>query len=413
MLKHNYKEKVIVLKPFSFVHAADLHLGYAQYNLETRRVDFDRAFQELVDRTLELRPDFLIIAGDIFQQARPLNSTLESVIQNLRRLRDAKIPVLTVDGSHDAAPNTITGTILNPLDSADLIHYLPRHEGACWRNENCYVYGIPNFRTKRRTEELLPIFLEQNPPTPDPSLFNILVFHMALDMPNFKPPQMEAEATPEMLPDGFNYYAAGHIHQLVNIRFKSGILVYSGCTETVNYEDASVEKSFVHVQVNEKGVPSPQRIKLESPRHFKIFNQKDYTGMTPAKITEEIVQLVKDEDEEGVIIVPVIKGTLPAEANRNEVDLTKIRGAAEKALLVHPVMRLKTSEVPEEVIQSIFEGELKDLKTKAFEYFLQIFAERYPRDEADKISRLAISLIEPLTRKEEKKAKQILEDHLR
>ena len=95
------------MKPFSFVHAADLHLGYAQYNLETRRADFDKAFQELVDKTLELKPDFLIVAGDIFQEARPLNSTLESVIQNLRRLRDAKIPVLAVDGSHDAAPNTL------------------------------------------------------------------------------------------------------------------------------------------------------------------------------------------------------------------------------------------------------------------------------------------------------------------
>jgi DNA repair exonuclease SbcCD nuclease subunit len=401
------------LKPFSFVHAADLHLGYAQYNLEARREDFDKAFQELVDKTIELKPDFLIIAGDIFQQARPLNSTLESSIQNLRKLRDSGVSVLTVDGSHDAAPNVLTGTILNPLDSAGLIHYLPRHKDACWKNENCYVYGIPNFRTKRRTEELLPAFLEENPPTPNPSLFNIFVFHMALDMPNLKPPQMEAEATPEMLPDGFNYYAGGHIHQVTNIKFKGGILVYSGCTETVNYEDANVEKGFVYVQVNEKGDPSIQRIKLESPRRFKIFNQKDYSGMLPAKITEEVIQLVKDEDKEGVIIVPVIKGILPAAANRNEVDIVKIRNSAEKALLVHPIMRLKTSEVPEEVISAIFEGELKDLKTKAFEYFLQIFAERYPRDEAEKIGRLAISLLEPLTRKEEEKAKQALEMYIK
>lgn len=400
------------MKPFSFIHAADLHLGYAQYNLETRREDFDKAFQELVSKSLELKPDFLIIAGDIFQQARPLNSTLESVIQNLRKLRDANIPVLAVDGSHDAAPNVITGTILNPLDSAGLIYYLPRHESACWKNEYCYVYGIPNFRTKRRTEELLPEFLKQNPPTPDSHLFNILVFHMALDMPEFKPPQMEAEATPEMLPDGFDYYAGGHVHQPVHMKFKNGILAYSGCTETVSYEDSSVEKGFFHVKVNDKGELLLQRIKLDSPRRFKIFNQKDYTGMMPAKITEEVAQLVKDEDEEGVIIVPVIKGTLPAEANRNEVDLAMIRGAAEKALLVHPIMRLKTSEVPEEVIHSIFEGELKDLKTKAFEYFLQIFAERYPRDEAERIARLSIALIEPLTRKEEEKVKQLIEAHL-
>lgn len=400
------------MRSFSFIHAADLHLGYAQYNLEARREDFDKAFQELVNKSLELKPNFLIIAGDIFQQARPLNSTLESVIQNLRKLCDADVSVLAVDGSHDAAPNVITGTILNPLDSAGLIYYLPRHEGACWGNENCYVYGIPNFRTKRRTEELLPEFLKQNPPTPDPKLFNILVFHMALDMPDFKPPQMEAEATPEMLPDGFNYYAGGHVHQPVHMKFKNGILAYSGCTETVNYEDAGVNKGFFHIEVNEKGELSLQRIKLDSPRHFKIFNQKDYTGVMPTKITEELVQLVKDEDEEGVIIVPVIKGILPAEANRNEVDLSRIRGAAEKALLVHPIMRLKTSEVPEEVIHSIFEGELKDLKTKAFEYFLQIFAERYPRDEAERIARLSIALIEPLTHKEEEKAKQLLEGQL-
>lgn len=397
------------MKPFSFVHAADLHLGYAQYNLESRREDFDKAFQELVSKSLELKPDFLVIAGDIFQQARPLNSTLESVIQNLRRLRDAGIPVLAVDGSHDAAPNVMTGTILNPLDSAGLIYYLPRHEGACWKNENCFVYGIPNFRTKRRTEEMLPEFLKRNPPMPDSNLFNILVFHLALDMPEFKPPQMEAEATPEMLPDGFNYYAGGHVHQPVQMKFKSGILAYSGCTETVNYEDAGVEKGFFHVKVNDKGEPLLQRIKLYACRRFKIFNQKDYTGMMPAIITEEIVQLVKDEDEEGVIIVPVMKGTLPAEANRNEVDLALIRGAAQKALLVHPIMRLKTSEVPEEVVHSIFEGELKDLKTKAFEYFLQIFVERYSRDEAERIARLSIALIEPLLHKEEEKAKQLLE----
>ena len=121
------------MKAFSFVHAADLHLGYSQYGLEARREDFDKAFQELIDKTIELKPDFMIIAGDLFHQARPSNVTLENAIKNFSRLREAGIPVLTVDGSHDMAPNIVTGTILNPLDSAGLIYHLPRHEGACWR----------------------------------------------------------------------------------------------------------------------------------------------------------------------------------------------------------------------------------------------------------------------------------------
>ena len=49
------------MKPFSFVHVADLHLGYAQYNLDVRRQDFDNAFKEVVDETLELKPSFNLI----------------------------------------------------------------------------------------------------------------------------------------------------------------------------------------------------------------------------------------------------------------------------------------------------------------------------------------------------------------
>ena len=399
------------MKPFSFVHVADLHLGYAQYNLEARREDFDKAFKEAVDKTVQLKPDFMLIAGDIFQHARPTNVTLENAIDSFKRLRDAGIPVLAVDGSHDSAPNMITGTILNPLDSAGLIHYLPRLKGACWRNENCYVYGVPNFRTRRRTEEELPIFLEENKPELDPSVFNIFLFHMALDIPNITPSQMEAEASPEQIPEGFNYYAGGHVHSPSKTPFKHGLLVYSGCTETVSYEDASVEKGFYHVEVNEKGNPKLHRIKLETPRHFIILD-RDFTGSTPSKITEAAVRLVKEADEQGAIIIPILRGVLPAEAGRGEIDIAKIRDAAEKALLVRPLMLLRETEVSEEMIRAIFEGELKDLKTKAFEYFLQVFTERYNREEADKISRLAADLIEPLAKKDESKAKEALEAFL-
>jgi DNA repair exonuclease SbcCD nuclease subunit len=398
------------LKAFSFVHAADLHLGYSQYGLEARREDFDRAFKELVDKTLELKPTFMIIAGDLFHGARPSNVTLENAIKNFSRLREAGIPVLVVDGSHDSAPNIITSTILNPLDSAGLIYFLPRHEGACWRRpECCYVYGVPNFRTRRKTEEMLPLFMEQNKPTPDPSLFNIFVFHMALEIPELNPPYIEAEAPPELIPEGFNYYAAGHVHAPYKGKFKTGMLVYPGSTETINYDEAKVEKGFYYVEVSENGEPSLQFIKLDSPRKFIVLEQ-DFTGVTAAKITELAVQLVKGADEEGAILVPVLRGVLPAETSRAEVDVAQIRSAAEKAILVHPVVLLRESEVPEAVVRSIFESEIKDLKTKSFEYFLQIFSERYSREEAEKIARAALNLIEPLTKKQDEKVKQVLEE---
>jgi DNA repair exonuclease SbcCD nuclease subunit len=399
------------MKPFSFVHAADVHLGYAQYNLDVRRKDFNNAFAELVNKTITLKPDFMILAGDIFEQARPTNSTLEEAIRNLRKLKDANIPVLAVDGSHDSAPNQITSTILNPLDSAGLIYYLPRHEGACWRNENCYVYGIPNFRTARKTQEELPAFLEKNVPTPDPNMFNILVFHMTLDIPAIKPPKMEAEAHPEDIPDGFDYYAGGHIHKPYKAKFKTGLLTYSGGTETASYREAKTPKGFFHVTVNKSGTPKIDRVILESPRRFVILRQS-FTNLTPAQITETVVKLVKENDIPDAILVPVIRGVLPVEVGRGEIDLAKIRQAAKKALLVHPVLRLTETEIPDDVIRSIFNSEMKDMKTKSYEYFTQIFSESYSRTESDKIARLAYDLLNPLVSKHDKQVKDKLEEFL-
>lgn len=234
---------------------------------------------------------------------------------------------------------------------------------------------------------------------------------MALDLPNLKPPQMEAEAPPELIPEGFNYYAGGHVHKPIKFSFKRGVLVYSGSVESVYYDDAKLDKGFCYVRVNEKGEVKSKNIKLESLRSFLIL-EDDYSGLTPTKITEAAVRRVEENDEEGIIIVPVLKGVLPAEAHRGDLNVARIRSAATKALLVHPIIRLKETEIPEEVIQSIFEGELKDLKTKAFEYFLQIFSERHSKDEAEQIARLSVEIIDPLTRKDEDKIRAVLEEYL-
>ena len=397
------------MKPFSFVHASDLHLGYSQYGLEARRQDFDDAFKELIEKAIELKPDFMIIAGDIFHQPRPSNHTLENTIRSFKRLKDAGIPVLTVDGSHDSAPNTITSTILYPLDSAGLIIHLPRHQGACWSKQDCcYVYGIPTYHNRHKTQEALPKFMAENQPTPKVGVANIFVFHGAVDLPSVKGP-FEAEILPEELPSGFCYYAAGHVHERFVGKFKDGILVYSGCIETVGYDEAKYPKGFFYVKVNEKGQASLEPIELASPRRF-VLTEKDFTGMSSAKITELALQMVKEADEEGAVVIPVLKGTLSAEASRTEIDIAKIRCAGEKALLVHPIVLVKERAVSDEIVRSIFESGFKDLRTKAFEYFEQIFADRYGKEEAERISKAALSLIEPLTRKQDEKVKQTIEE---
>jgi DNA repair exonuclease SbcCD nuclease subunit len=401
------------LKAFSFIHASDLHLGYSQYGLEVRRQDFDDVFVEIVDRAVELQPDFMLIAGDLFHHPRPTNFTLENAIRSFKRLRDAKIPVLTVDGSHDSAPNIMTGTILYPLDSAGLIHHLPRYAGACWRKQDCcYVYGIPNYHTRSRTMESLPKFMLENPPVPVEDVYNIFALHGAIDLPDVKPPYIEAELSPEMLPAGFQYYAAGHIHERFSAKFKDGYLFYSGCTETVSYDEARYSKGFNYVQVDEKGESNIEHVAFSSPRLFILLDEHNFSGMSPDKVTDMVSQMVADVDVEGAVLVPVLKGTLPVEACRSEVDIAKICAAGKKSLLVHPIMLLNETEFLDEFSRNIFEDNLKDLKTKSFEYFLQVFSERYSKEEAEQLAKSALTLIEPLTRKQDEKVKQIIEEVL-
>ena len=95
--------------------------------------------------------------------------------------------------------------------------------------------------------------MEENPPTPQAGVANIFVFHGAIDLPSVKPPYIEAEILPDELPGGFCYYAAGHVHERYLGKFKDGFLVYSGCTETVSYDEAKYQKASSTLTVNEKG----------------------------------------------------------------------------------------------------------------------------------------------------------------
>ena len=155
---------------------------------------------------------------------------------------------------------------------------------------------------------------------------------------------------------------------------------------------------------------TPKQLSYLRLANSSSLTSKTSLGCPAAKITEIATQMVKDFDVEGAVVIPVLKGTLPPEASRTEIDIAKIRNAAPKALLVHPIVLLKETAVSDEIVRSIFESGFKDLKTKAFEYFVEIFSARYGKEEADKIAKAAMSLIEPLTKKQDDKVKQSIEE---
>ncbi|HID91257.1 TPA: DNA repair exonuclease [Candidatus Bathyarchaeota archaeon] len=408
MVMHEERRSI---RPFSFVHVADTHLGYRQYGLVERWEDFARAFDEVVDRTIELKPEFMIISGDVFHDPRPTNRTLEAAIRDFMRLKDEGVEVIVTGGSHDSSPNVTTGTILKPLDSAKLLRYLPAHEGGCYREDGYYVYGIPNFRTRREAERHLEAFYKGSPPRPDPSVFNICVFHMAIDHPSVPRIPKEYLFDVAALPRGFDYYAGGHVHKPVVVKLGGehggAILAYSGCIETASLKDVEYEKGFYHVTVDEHGRPRVDRVRLKSPRRFEVV-EVDGTGKRASEITRLGCDVVRQHDGEGKVIILVLTGVLPDDVRKVEIDLAEMRGAAKKALCVRVKNDMVERRITEEVKRRIIERKPEDLMRRAYEYMVSVLRAT-EREDVERIAKIAVDLIGPLKRGEKRRVRELLE----
>ncbi|MHC1586541.1 MAG: metallophosphoesterase family protein [Candidatus Hecatellaceae archaeon] len=392
------------MKPFSFVHLADIHLGYNQYNLSERGEDFARAFQEAVDKTLKLKPEFVVMAGDIFDSPRPSNKTLATAIRELRRLREANIKVFAVDGSHDLEPSVMIGTILTPLHNAGLLIYLPRVQGG-WEAEDYYLYGIRSSRTLVEADTKIPKQLAENPPKPKPDKFNILCFHGALDDPKYSPSRFKPDLRVNHLPEGFQYYAGGHLHQPFKAKFKTGLIVYPGSLETTSYDEAEFPKGFYHVRVESLGEPPQlEHIPIETARKF-LVRELEFQGKRPEEIMAEAERTLRSMDVEGAVAVLVLKGKLPEGFKRSQINVHRLRELCGKTLYTMIVNQLAEAEVQREPLKI---REAKEVKAIAYQHLLKIFQSKYPGSRGEARAKAAIELLEPLLTEDSERVESIL-----
>ncbi len=109
------------------VHLADLHLGYRQYQrltptgINQREADVARVFQRAVDRIIELRPDIVLVAGDVFHSVRPTNPAIVHAFRQFSRLRETMpdAVIVVIAGNHDM-PRAETGGILGLFGELDI-----------------------------------------------------------------------------------------------------------------------------------------------------------------------------------------------------------------------------------------------------------------------------------------------------
>lgn len=116
-------------------HLADLHLGYRAYHrlgpggINLRERDVARAFRAALDRIIELQPDLVVVAGDVFHTVRPSNSAIADAFHHFARL-SAGLPhghIVIVGGDHDTPRSVESGSILRLFKEIPRVTVMDQH----------------------------------------------------------------------------------------------------------------------------------------------------------------------------------------------------------------------------------------------------------------------------------------------
>jgi len=213
---------------FTFIHAADIHLDSPLRGLtshpdapaEEIRSATRRALKNLVSLAIDESIDFLLIAGDLYDgDWQDFNTGLFFNAQ-MRRLREASIPVYLISGNHDAKSK-----ITKSLNPPETVHTFPTE-----KPNSLKVQGLPviihgqGFSTPSIQENLATSY-----PPPAKDVFNIGLLHCSVgDSPNHS---SYAPCTLTDLRDKqYDYWALGHIHQ-PELLSDQPYIAYSGNTQ--------------------------------------------------------------------------------------------------------------------------------------------------------------------------------------
>lgn len=196
-----------------FIHAADIHLdsplrGLSRYDgapIDELRGATRRALQNLVDLSIEQEVDFLLIAGDIYDGDWKDHNTGLFFVSKMTQLCDANIPVVLINGNHDAA-NKMTRDLRLPNNVMCLSHR--KAETAKlqrFKDLGVAIHG----RSYANAVELDNIASEY--PEKVTGMFNIGLLHTSLTGAEGHEPYAPCTLD-DLRGRGYDYWALGHVH---------------------------------------------------------------------------------------------------------------------------------------------------------------------------------------------------------
>ena len=265
-----------------FIHTADWHIGRKLQGIDLLE-NQQFVLENLITEMKKIDPDFLIIAGDLYDRSVPSKEATTLLQEFLVKINiEYNIPIFAISGNHDSRERLAIG---EAWFSKHKFYLHTRLEQAFDKisYENADIYLLPYFEPFEAREYFEdPTLTTHNAATKrvideicknlDMNKTNILVAH------TFVSGGLETDSEREIsvgtvenvaveVFDKFDYVALGHLHNPNAI--KETRLKYSGSPMAYSFSEASQTKGMRLIEVtkecySEEFIPLKQKRKLHN-----------------------------------------------------------------------------------------------------------------------------------------------------
>ncbi len=303
---------------------ADCHIG-SWRDSRLRQANI-KAFIKATGICIAKEVDFALISGDLFNTALPDIDSLKIAVNELGNLKKNSIPVYVIPGSHDFSPSG--KTMVDVLENAELLVNAMKItqesgnivlEPVIDKKTNAQISGI--FGRKGMLDKSYYKALDKRKQDSS-NAFRIFMFHTIIRELN-QNYGSESSGSMSMLPSGFDYYAGGHVHTVLNTRFPGyGQIVFPGPIFPNSFselEELNHGGLFI-VEADEKGIrPNYEKIVIHNVCSIK----SDCNGMNAEDIAEDLQKKIEAMDVKNRIVTIRLFGTL-GNGRISDINFTEI-----------------------------------------------------------------------------------------
>ena len=252
------------------IHTADWHLGRLFHNVHLTR-DQEHVLEQLVELARDVRPDAVIVAGDLYDRAVPPTEAVDLLDHVLTELVDGLgVPVVAIAGNHDSAVRVGFASTLLRERGLHLVGELPQAASPIvLRDEHgpvriCalpfadpaearHVYGDEAIHDQ---QAVAAAGVRQALAATAPDERRVLVAHAfvagGLESESERPLSVGgAQQVPAGMLAGFDYVALGHLHRPQTCG--SETTRYAGSLLKYSFAEAAHDKSVCVVEIGPRG----------------------------------------------------------------------------------------------------------------------------------------------------------------